>query len=256
VWLLPELDEVVNLSQEFALTVFHCSSDYARAVAPGTETGSGAAEPLAAVLDDLATDASAEAGDARVQLRAMQTLQLVAARAYSLDDKDCCLDLARISEAAATFARAHTELPHTLGMALSVLRNTSCVSDEAGAQQMAANHAIQWACYAVKVQPEHEKVAEEATHLCGNLIRFPSLQGPDTHASLPDLAELCTTVLMYHNGHQTVMDGLQTLVERILAMRPDDEQDDAEDALTHGESPKQGRCIAWTAARWCPIKRS
>lgn len=163
----------------------------------------------------------------------------------AVDDKERCLDLPRIAEAAASFALAHTELPHCLGMALSVLRNSSCLADEASAQQMDAHRALQWACYAVKVLPEDAKVADEAMHLCGNLFRFPSLQGPPALATLPELSEMCTTVLMYHSSQQAIVDGVETMVHRILQVRPENatgredigipnDGDDA--AMRHGET--------------------
>lgn len=240
VWVLPCLDECCALSQRFALAVLRRSTAFAAAVAMPTEedlvspqtpkaeaavsasprrfsvpsTQSSHSWERLAGVETLLLDDSPEDGDWRVQLRAVQCLGIVAARAYEADSACRVLDVDAFTRAVTEFVSAWSDRDHCLGLAMSAIRNVSCIASEACAVRMARLRSLEWAAYAHSQQQDSTQVTEDALNLCINLLRFPAVCEPDSDAGeldLPALATLAVSASLHHRENSALLDAALSL---------------------------------------------
>ena len=220
----------------------------------------------------LAEDSAPEDGDWRVQLRAVQALALSAARAYSSEPRGApspaaprrcaalsdtappapapsrpavegaaaVVNVGELVSLAASFASAHGEERHVLGLAVSTMRNCSCITDRASAERMAAHSCMPWAAYALGLDPDQAQLADDAVQLCSNLLRFDEvLAGPD--AAFAQVAGLAVSVMEQHRDTPALLDSAVALSLRL--------------AEVSGETaPPPARAPPLPRARWL-IKR-
>lgn len=240
VWVLPCLDECCALSQRFALAVLRRSAAFGAAVAMPAEEDLAEASTLAvpavapasprrfsvpssqhgfswerlAGVEQLSIDETPEDGDWRVQLRAVQCLGIVAARAYEADSACQVLDVEAFTRAVTEFVSAWSDRDHCLGLAMSAIRNVSCIASEACAVRMARLRSLEWAAYAHSQHQDSTQVTEDALNLCINLLRFSAVCEPDSDAGELDLTALATLAVsasLHHRENSALLDAALSL---------------------------------------------
>ncbi|KAA0157045.1 hypothetical protein FNF29_00397 [Cafeteria roenbergensis] len=276
VWVLPCLDECCALSQRFALAVLRRSAAFAAAVAMPTEEDLAASQPSladaaaaapprrfsvpatqssyswerVAGVEALALDDTPEEGDWRVQLRAVQCLGIVAARAYEADSASQVLDVHAFTRAVIEFASAWSDRDHCLGLAMSAIRNVSCIASEACAVRMARLRSLEWAAYAHSQLPEGTQVTEDALNLCINLLRFPAVCEPDSDAGeldLPALAALAVSASLHHRENSALLDAALSLALSLTEVGGD--SDEGSEALARAGILHSADVVLYEARR-------